>query len=210
MGAHHDLYFIDGTTPSDQIIAHFNEICEKAKGVLAVHCKAGLGRTGSCIGCYMMKHYVWTAHQVIAWLRICRPGSVIGPQQQFLEMQQPKMWRAGDVYRQKHGIALKYDQRAKRAQKKKSLKEKEQSEQKDLAHRHSNAANGDAEEEGDGDGNGNEAPLATDPGQNQGSALKHAKAQQQQQQQQQMGINNGNSNSNSNSAHSQGKGSSSK
>merc|ERR1712013_62085 len=93
MGAHHDLYFIDGTTPSDQIIAHFNEICEKAKGVLAVHCKAGLGRTGSCIGCYMMKHYVWTAHQVIAWLRICRPGSVIGPQQQFLEMQQPKMRR---------------------------------------------------------------------------------------------------------------------
>jgi len=185
--AHHDLYFIDGTTPSDQIIATFNEICEKAKGVLAVHCKAGLGRTGSCIGCYMMKHYVWTAHQVIAWLRICRPGSVIGPQQQFLEMQQPKMWRAGDVYRAKHGIELRYDQRAKRAKGKKQAppqghpqgQANEQAEQKDLHHRHNHIANGDAEEKDDG----SSGPLATDPGQNQGSALKHAKAQQQQQQQ---------------------------
>merc|ERR1712129_588251 len=189
----------DGTTPSDAIMAKFNEICESAKGVLAVHCKAGLGRTGSCIGCYMGKHYVWTAHQVIAWLRICRPGSVIGPQQQFLEMQQPKMWRAGDVYRQKHGIELSYDQRAKRAPRNSKVLSgaNEQSEQKDLQHRQSNHGNGDVEEKSD-------APLATDPGQNQGSALRHTKAQAKAK----TSNSNNSHSSNSNSTHSKGKGSS--
>jgi len=31
-----------------------------------------------------MKHYKFTAAEAIAWIRICRPGSVIGPQQEFL------------------------------------------------------------------------------------------------------------------------------
>ncbi len=78
---HEDLFFIDGSTPSDEILQQFLEICENAAGGIAVHCKAGLGRTGSLIGCYVMKHWKWTAHETIAWLRICRPGSIIGHQQ---------------------------------------------------------------------------------------------------------------------------------
>ena len=46
---------------------------------------AGLGRTGTLIACYIMKHYKFTAAEAIAWIRICRPGSIIGPQQNFLE-----------------------------------------------------------------------------------------------------------------------------
>lgn len=46
---------------------------------------AGLGRTGTLIACYMMKHFKFTAAECIAWCRICRPGSIIGPQQNFLE-----------------------------------------------------------------------------------------------------------------------------
>lgn len=46
---------------------------------------AGLGRTGTLIACYMMKHFRLTAAEAIGWIRICRPGSVIGPQQNFIE-----------------------------------------------------------------------------------------------------------------------------
>lgn len=36
---HKDLYFVDGSTPSDRIMNQFIDICEKAKGAVAVHCK---------------------------------------------------------------------------------------------------------------------------------------------------------------------------
>jgi len=75
--------------------------------VLAVHCKAGLGRTGSLIGCYVMKHYKWTAEEFIAWVRICRPGSIIGPQQWFLQMVEKEMWKEGDLWRKARGLVLK-------------------------------------------------------------------------------------------------------
>ncbi|XP_030775727.1 dual specificity protein phosphatase CDC14B-like isoform X1 [Rhinopithecus roxellana] len=48
-----------------------------------------------------MKHYRMTAAETIAWVRICRPGSVIGPQQQFLVMKQTSLWLEGDYFRQK-------------------------------------------------------------------------------------------------------------
>lgn len=37
--AHHDLFFVDGGTPSDIIIRRFLHICETAEGAIAVHCK---------------------------------------------------------------------------------------------------------------------------------------------------------------------------
>jgi len=83
--AYHDLNFTEGTNPSMTIVQRFLKICEETKGVLAVHCRAGLGRTGLLIGCYVMKHYRWTAQEFIGWVRICRPGSIIGSQQQFLK-----------------------------------------------------------------------------------------------------------------------------
>lgn len=82
---HKDLFFLDGSTPTDSIMRQFLKIAENASGAVAVHCRAGLGRTGSLIGCYIMKHYHLTAHETIAWIRICRPGSVIGHQQEWLE-----------------------------------------------------------------------------------------------------------------------------
>ncbi|XP_041089291.1 dual specificity protein phosphatase CDC14B isoform X2 [Polyodon spathula] len=98
---HYDLFFVDGSTPSDAIVKKFINICENAEGAIAVHCKAGLGRTGTLIGCYMMKHYRLTASETIAWIRICRPGSVIGPQQNYVQEKQASLWAEGDIYRAK-------------------------------------------------------------------------------------------------------------
>ncbi|XP_045442797.1 dual specificity protein phosphatase CDC14A isoform X5 [Pipistrellus kuhlii] len=98
---HYDLFFTDGSTPSDSILRRFLSICESTEGAIAVHCKAGLGRTGTLIGCYVMKHYRFTHAEVISWIRICRPGSIIGPQQHFLEEKQASLWVQGDIFRSK-------------------------------------------------------------------------------------------------------------
>jgi hypothetical protein len=98
---HYDLFFPDGSSPSDVIIDRFFNICERVKGAIAIHCKAGLGRTGTLICCYLMKYYKMTAGESIAWVRIVRPGSVIGPQQTFLEHKQPILWSQGEEARVK-------------------------------------------------------------------------------------------------------------
>jgi len=81
---HKEIYFLDGSCPSDDLIEEFIATCEQEKGSIAVHCKAGLGRTGSMIACYIMKHYKFPAAAFIGWIRLARPGSILGPQQQFL------------------------------------------------------------------------------------------------------------------------------
>lgn len=44
---HYDLFFIDGSTPSDNIVRQFIELSENAEGAIAVHCKGkGLKKMG--------------------------------------------------------------------------------------------------------------------------------------------------------------------
>ena len=78
---HMDLFFIDGTAPPDEVVPQFLTAAENEPGAIAIHCKAGLGRTGTLIGLYCMKHFGFPPAAFIGWIRIARPGSILGPQQ---------------------------------------------------------------------------------------------------------------------------------
>ena len=94
-----DLFFEDCTCPPADVVAKFMMIAEGLPGALAVHCKSGLGRTGTLIALYMMQHHGFGAREAMGWLRIVRPGSVIGPQQQYLVEREAVMRRTGSRYR---------------------------------------------------------------------------------------------------------------
>jgi len=83
---HYDLYFGDGTIPSDRIVEEFLVLVERqTSGAIGVHCKGGIGRTGTLICASLIRHYNFSANEAVAWVRICRPGSVMGKQQIFLQ-----------------------------------------------------------------------------------------------------------------------------
>lgn len=81
---HKELSFEHSACPSMDLVDKFIATCEEEKGAIAVHCRSGLGRTGTMIACYAIKHYGFPAASLIAWIRLCRPGSILGKQQKFL------------------------------------------------------------------------------------------------------------------------------
>ena len=70
----------EGHMPDDNDVIDFLMICENEtihrEGVVAVHCKSGLCRTGTLIACYLMYKFNIEPRVAIAWIRMCRPGSI--------------------------------------------------------------------------------------------------------------------------------------
>jgi cell division cycle 14 len=89
---HKDMIFDDGTCPSLSMVRTFinmaHEMITVHKRGIAVHCKAGLGRTGCLIGAYLIYRHGFTANEIIAYMRFMRPGMVVGPQQHWLHLNQ--------------------------------------------------------------------------------------------------------------------------
>ena len=80
----HSLEFADRACPPDAAVLAFFDAVDAAPDAVAVHCEGGLGRTGTLIALYLMRSEGFTAREAMGWLRIMRPGSVVGEQQHYL------------------------------------------------------------------------------------------------------------------------------
>ena len=109
---HLDMIFDDGTCPPLALVKKFIKLAHETITVkhkaIAVHCKAGLGRTGCLIGAYLIYRHGFTANEVIAFMRFMRPGMVVGPQQHWLHLNQGtfREWWWEDIMKEKLALVL--------------------------------------------------------------------------------------------------------
>jgi cell division cycle 14 len=67
----------EGSVPPPAMVLAFLD-------AVAVHCREGLGRTGTLAAAHLMVAHGFSAREAMGWVRIMRPGSIVGEQQRFL------------------------------------------------------------------------------------------------------------------------------
>lgn len=92
--SHQDVPFQGSSCPSDDLIDKFIAACNDENLSIAVHCHDGLIKASILIACYAMKHYKFPAGCLIAWIRLCRPGSIVNKQQEFLIKKEGELHRS--------------------------------------------------------------------------------------------------------------------
>ncbi|MCX7046459.1 MAG: dual specificity protein phosphatase 23 [Candidatus Sumerlaeota bacterium] len=72
--------------PQVEECLRFIESNLKADKPVAVHCRAGMGRTGTILACYLIRHEGKSAQDAIARIRQMRPGSIeTEEQEEFIQ-----------------------------------------------------------------------------------------------------------------------------
>ena len=104
---HIDIPFKDVGIPSVTQVKHFIKLSERPGIKLAVHCHAGLGRTATMIGCHLIKNYKFDSRSVCGWLKMCRRGSVMGPQHFFLDKFQKELGNFDKITETPKSVSVK-------------------------------------------------------------------------------------------------------
>ena len=81
---HMDLDFEGGSTPPPLAAARFFRAVDGAPGLVAIHGRESLGRAGTLAALHLMRSHGFGAREAMAWLRVMRPGAVLGKQQHYL------------------------------------------------------------------------------------------------------------------------------